>query len=596
MIFKIIFSENFRVPLIVLVGILIYLILKILNLSLPANILVILITILGSYQLFWETFINIRQKRLALDYIAIVAILVALYTNQFLVAAILALMISSGRTLEEYAVSQAKKSLTNLIARIPDEVFLYQKDKTTLKVKIKSVEIGQEIFIRKGEVIPLDGLLISNLGQTDESSLTGEPYFIDKIKGDILRSGTVNIGSPIILKVTKVEGDSTYNKIVELVKKAQNEQSPFIRLAEKYSTFFTLATFSIAALAYLTSNFDLSRVLSVLAIATPCPLIIATPIALLGGVNSAAKKRIIVKKLASLEVLSKVDTLVFDKTGTITLGKPKVTDVQVLTNKYTKAGILGIAMSLERNSLHPLAKAIVSAAQEVNVPIMHAKDITEVIGQGISGIIGKQKFILSKIKNDQGMSIELTTSNKRLAIFKFEDEIKLDSVTSFEKLKALGLDLKIFTGDKEQAAEKIVAQLNLAIEIKAQLSPEQKQQGIKKLQESGKIVGMIGDGINDAPSLATANVGLVFSNEEQTAASEAADIVFLGGDFSYVLSSLQIAKRTVGIATQSIVFGIGVSMIGMVFAGFGFIPPIFGAGLQELIDVAVIINAIRASN
>ncbi len=596
MIFKIIFSENFRIPLIVLVGILIYLILKILNLSLPANILVILITILGSYQLFWETFINIRQKRLALDYIAIVAILVALYTNQFLVAAILALMISSGRTLESYAVSQAKKSLTNLIARIPDEVFLYQKDKTTLKVKIKSVEIGQEIFIRKGEVIPLDGLLISNLGQTDESSLTGEPYFIDKIKGDILRSGTVNIGSPIILKVTKVEGDSTYNKIVELVKKAQNEQSPFIRLAEKYSTFFTLATFSIAVLAYLTSNFDLSRVLSVLAIATPCPLIIATPIALLGGVNSAAKKRIIVKKLASLEVLSKVDTLVFDKTGTITLGKPKVTDVQVLTNKYTKAGILGIAMSLERNSLHPLAKAIVSAAQEVNVPIMHAKDITEVIGQGISGIIGKQKFILSKIKNDQGMSIELTTSNKRLAIFKFEDEIKLDSVTSFEKLKALGLDLKIFTGDKEQAAEKIVAQLNLAIEIKAQLSPEQKQQGIKKLQESGKIVGMIGDGINDAPSLATANVGLVFSNEEQTAASEAADIVFLGGDFSYVLSSLQIAKRTVGIATQSIVFGIGVSMIGMVFAGFGFIPPIFGAGLQELIDVAVIINAIRASN
>lgn len=592
---KIILSEHFRIPLICLTGIIAYLILRFSNLLIPANIIIILITILGSYRLFWETFKNIRQKRLGLDYIAIVAILVALYTNQLLVAAVLALMISSGRTLEEYAVSQAKKSLTNLIARIPDEVFLLQKDKTTIKVKIKTVEIGQEIFIRKGEVIPLDGILISNLGQTDESTLTGEPYFIDKIKGDILRSGTVNIGSPVILKVTKTEGDSTYNKIVELVKKAQNEQSPFIRLAEKYSTFFTLATFTIAVFAYLSSNFDLSRVLAVLAIATPCPLIIATPIALLGGVNSAAKRKIIIKKLASLEILSKVDTLVFDKTGTITLGKPKVTDIQILTNRYTKMGILGIAMSLERNSLHPLAKAIVSMAQESNVPILHAKDITEVIGQGISGVIGKRKFTLSKIKDDQGMSIELTLSRKRLAVFKFEDEIKMDSLTMFERLKALGLDLKIFTGDKEQAAEKIVSQLNLSIEIRAQMSPQQKQAGIKKLQESGKIVAMIGDGINDAPSLASANVGLVFSNEEQTAASEAADIVFLGGDFSYVLSSLQIAKRTVGIAAQSIVFGIGISLIGMVFAGFGFIPPIFGAGLQELIDVAVIINALRAS-
>lgn len=586
---------QFRIPLAVLIGILAYLILKLLNLPSFANIVIILVTILGSYQLVLETIQDLIKKRFALDYIAILAISVSLYTQQYLVAAILALMITSGRTLEEYAVSQAKKSLTGLIDRIPSEVLLWEKDKAGEKVKIKDVSIGQQIFIRKGEVIPLDGILMSKSGQTDESSLTGEPYFIDKISGDVLRSGTVNVGNPIIIEVTKTEGNSTYSKIIELVKKAQEEQSPFVRLADRYSAFFTLITLGIAAFAYIASNFDLTRVLSVLAIATPCPLIIATPVALLGGVNSAAKRRIIIKKLASLENLAKVDTIVFDKTGTITLGKPKLTEVTLQTKSFTQSQILGIAESLERNSLHPLAKAVVAKARENHAPLMHAKQVQEIIGHGISGVIGKEKFTLSKVKNDVGMTIELTSKGQTLALFKFEDELKTDTQKSFEKLKSFGLDLKIFTGDKEQAAKKIVEQLNLDIETRAQMSPEGKLKGVKDLQKMGKTVAMIGDGINDAPALALANVGLVFSNEEQTSASEAADIVFLGGDFTSVFDSLKIAKNTIKIAKQSIIFGIGASIVGMIFASFGYIPPIFGAGLQEVIDVAVIINALRAS-
>lgn len=586
---------QFRIPLAVLIGILAYLILKLLNLPSFANIVIISVTILGSYQLVLKTIKDLIKKRFALDYIAILAISVSLYTQQYLVAAILALMITSGRTLEDYAVSQAKKSLTGLIDRIPSEVLLWEKDKAGQKVKIKDVRIGQQIFIRKGEVIPLDGTLISESGQTDESSLTGEPYFIDKIEGDILRSGTVNVGNPIIIEVTKTEGNSTYSKIIELVKKAQEEQSPFVRLADRYSTFFTLITLGIAAFAYIASNFDLTRVLSVLAIATPCPLIIATPVALLGGVNSAAKRRIIIKKLASLENLAKVDTIVFDKTGTITLGRPKLTEVILQTKNFTVKQILGIAESLERNSLHPLAKAVVAQARENHAPVMHAKQVEEIIGQGISGVIGKEKFTLSKVKNDVGMTIELTSKGKTLALFKFEDELKTDTQGSFEKLKSFGLDLKIFTGDKKEAAQKIVEQLNLDIETRAQMSPEDKLSGVKDLQKMGKTVAMIGDGINDAPALALANVGLVFSNEEQTSASEAADIVFLGGDFTSVFDSLKIAKNTIKIAKQSIIFGIGASIVGMIFASFGYIPPIFGAGLQEVIDVAVIINALRAS-
>lgn len=580
---------------IVFFGIIIYLVLKFSSLTLLSNLVIIAVTILGSYKLFWESFKKITQRRFALDYIAIVAISVSLYTDQFLVAAILALMIASGRTLEEYAVAKAKKSLTRLIERIPDEVLLWKQDQPTEKVKIKTVEIGTQIFIRKGEIIPLDGILISKEGQTDESTLTGEPYFIDKIEGDVLRSGTVNIGPAIVVEVTKTEGNSTYNKIIELVKKAQAEQSPFVRLADNYSAFFTIVTFGIAGFAYITSGFDLTRVLSVLAIATPCPLIIATPIALLGGVNAAAKKRIIVKKLASLETLAKVDTVIFDKTGTITLGIPKLTQIEVLDKKLTEQEITGIAESLERNSLHPLAKAVVAFAKENKAPILFAKDIQEIIGHGISGVVNGKKFKLSKVRDGAGMTIELTSNNKRLAVLIFEDELKLDSRESFSKLQKLGLDLKIFTGDRQAAAERMAHELHLKIDMTAQMSPEDKLKGVKELQNSGKIVAMIGDGINDAPALALADVGLVFSNEEQTAASDAADLVFLGGDFSLVLHSLQIAKRTIKIALQSIIFGMGLSITGMVFASIGFIPPIFGAGLQELIDVAVIINALRAS-
>ncbi len=595
---NIIFSKYFRIPLICFLGILVYVSLKFLNLSIAANAVAILVTILGSYKLFWEAFKKMIQKRFALDYIAILAIVVSLYTQQFLVAAILALMITSGRSLEEYAVSRAKQSLTNLIERIPDEVLLWDKEKPGEKVKIKTVTVGQEIFIRKGEVIPLDGTLVSPAGQTDESTLTGEPYFLDKIKGDILRSGTINIGDSIVIKVTKSEENSTYNKIIELVKKAQSEQSPFVRLADRYSGIFTAITLVIAAFAYFSSGFDLTRVLSVLAIATPCPLIIATPIALLGGVNAAAKKRIIVKRLASLESLAKVDTIVFDKTGTITLGRPTLTEVIISTNKFSRLKILSIAESLERNSLHPLAKAVVFYARNHQAPVLHAESVEEIIGHGISGIIDKQKFTLSKVKDEEGMTIELTSNNgKRLAILKFEDKLKTDSKEHFKKLQKLGLILKIFTGDKLKAAQKVMEQINLDldIEVEGQMSPEDKQEGIKKLQKEGRIVAMVGDGINDAPSLALANVGLVFSNEEQTSASEAADIVFLGGDFSLVLFSLQVAKKTIRIARQSILFGIGISTIGMIFAALGFIPPIYGAVFQEFIDVAVILNALRAS-
>ncbi len=587
--------KEFSIPAVILLGIFIYLILNLNSQNTLAAVIAWSITLLGSYKLFTETVRSVLKKQFALDYIAILAIVLALLTKEYLVAGILALMIAGGRNLENYAINQAKKSLTALIERIPDKITLWEKGHPSSEVRLKDVNVGQEIFIKKGEVIALDGVLISTNSFIDESSLTGEAEFAEKVSGDQIFSGTINMGGPIALKVTKSEEDSTYNKIIQLVKSAQEEKPPLVRLADKYSMYFTVITLTIAGISFYISGFDLMRVLSVLAIATPCPLIIATPIALLGGVNAAAKQRIIIKRLASLEALSKVNMIIFDKTGTITIGKPRLTNVRIITKSYTEKEILAIAEALERNSLHPLAKAVVNYASSKKSTRVHAVKVEETIGLGIQGFVNGKKYLLAKLKEEKGMSIALSEKGKVLATFEFEDQIKEDSKEVIKYFKAMGMQLLILTGDKWEAADKLSKVLGKGVEIKAELSPVQKLDEINKLKSSGKVVAMIGDGINDAPSLASADVGIVFSNEEQTAASEAADIVFLGGEFKGIPALYKISKNTINIAKQSIIGGIGLSIIGMIFASVGLVPPIYGAVLQEAIDVAVILNAIRAS-
>lgn len=585
----------FKVPLLVVIGIILYLLLSFYQIYSLAIPLVFITIIVGSFSLLQETVMSLMRRQFALDYIAILAIAVAVGTEEYLVAAILALMVSGGRTLEAYGVSKAKKSLTQLTNRIPTDVTLWDKDKPGRKESLKNITVGESIFIYKGEVIGIDGVLESERGETDESSLTGEPYFIEKVKGDIIRSGTINIGQPMVIKVTKTEKDSTYKKILAMVQQAEREKSPLVRLADKYSVVFTLVTFFIAGFAYFYSHFDLKNVLAVLAVATPCPLILATPIALLGGMNASAKRKIIIKKLAALETLSRVQTIVFDKTGTITLGEPQIITIEIISKHHTKAEVLAIAEAIERNSLHPLAKAIVREAKAQKVKRIFATHIHEQIGKGISGVVNGKEYSLKKLQEKIGMAIELQHNGQALAMFFFEDKLKATSKRTIQELSNTGLSIHIFTGDKKEAADKLAAELGANVIVKAECTPQEKQQGIETLKKQGQVTAMVGDGINDAPALALADVGMAFSDEEQTAASEAADIVFLGGNFTMVLTSWQIAKRTIVIAKQSILWGIGLSVAAMIFAAVGLIPPIVGAGLQEAIDVAVILNALRAS-
>jgi heavy metal translocating P-type ATPase len=592
------------IPGVVVLGIVAYLCLGAVGLRFAAVAVAVGVTVLGSWGLLTETATLLLKRQYALDYIAVLAIVVGLWSGEYVVAMIIALMVSSGRTLEEYGAARAKRSLTALVDRIPSEVLRWDgpaDDRGGLgeRVHVAEVAVGQRIYVRRGEVIPLDGVLSSPVGLTDESSLTGEPYEIEKVAGDPIRSGTVNVGDPIVIEVTRPAGDSTYAKIVGMVQRAQEEKAPLVRLADRYTTIFTLVTLAIAGFAYSYAEYvrgadGLRAVLSVLVVATPCPLILATPIALLGGVSAAARKKIIVKNLASLETLSRIDAVIFDKTGTITLGRPRVSEMVNLSDR-PDAEILGIVEAIERSSLHPLAKALVEYARECGSGPAHATELREEIGRGISGLVGDRRYTLGRLKDGGGMAIELTCDDERLAVFAFEDQIKEDSRETLQELRRRGLSLLIFTGDRREAALKVAERLGSDVVVHAECSPADKQAGIDELRRQHKVTAMVGDGINDAPALAQADVGMVFSNEEQTAASEAADIVFLGGDLALVGDAVTISRRTVGIAVQSILWGIGLSVAGMGFAAFGLVPPILGAALQEAIDVGVILNALRAS-
>lgn len=549
--------------------------------------------IMGSFDLVKETLAALLKRKFALDYIALLAITVGMIDGQYLVAAVITLMLTGGQALEAYAMQRARKSLTALVDRIPHEVILAFDGQPQESKIIESVEVGEMIFIRKGEVIPLDGVLLSESTLTDESSLTGEPFMIEKFQGDLMRSGTINQGEAIVVRVTKRDQESTYRSIINMVKAAQDEKAPLIRLADRYSTIFTIITFTIAGLSYFFTQ-DLGRVLAVLVIATPCPLILATPIALIGGMNASARQRIILKNLTSLEVLSRIDTIVFDKTGTLTLGSPRVQRIE-LFGEIEEDKALSIAAAIERNSLHPFAKAVTGYARDKGLAVVNAQNVQEEIGHGIYGEVQGTRYGLSKVQNIDQMAIQLTENEQPLAYLYFEDQLKTQSKETIKRLSRLGIELHIFTGDKKSAAEEVLGRLGIEAQLSAEMKPEEKLRGIEALREKGRVVAMVGDGINDAPALAKADVGMVFSNEQHTAASEAADIVFLGGEFEHVLEVMMIGKRTIRIALQSIVVGIGLSVVGMLFAAFGFIPSVVGAFMQEGIDILVILNALRAA-
>lgn len=586
------YIDVFVVPITVLAGIALYFLLSLLKSNQNLKEIVIVVAIVaGSFQLFWDTLKSILNKSLALDYIAIFAIILGLATKEFVAASIIVLMLAGGNALEKYANKKAKSSLNKLKDRIPNVVSVI-KEGNIEEIDISLIKVGDKIIVRKGEVVGLDGMLVGNQALIDESSLTGESYAVEKLKNDYIRSGTVNVGDSFELNVTKTSNESTYKKITDLVTKAQNQKTVFIKLADKYSIYFTIVTFFIALSSYLLTQ-DLNRVLSVLVIATPCPLILATPVALIGGVNSASKKNIVVKNLEALELLDGSRIIIFDKTGTITLGIPNLT--RITLKSYDENEILKISEALERNSLHPFAKAIVSEVKQKKLDRYFAEDVREILGKGITGRINGKTYLLTKTSDSSKTSVELFEDTKLIAELFFEDVIKNNSKSFFENLKKNGYKIIILSGDSKKRVQELLNKLGVEIEFKSNIMPEEKLNFIQNIKKTGKVI-MVGDGINDAPALASANVGLVYSHQEYTASTEAGDVILLKNDLESVSQIIYISNKTMGIARQSIYIGLGLSTLGMIFASFGFIVPVIGAILQELIDVGVIFNSLRSAD
>lgn len=544
---------------------------------------------IGMFRLLEESFKRMRRGKWNLDYIALLTLGVAAGMGAWLVGAVIAFMASVSAALEEYGSSRAEKTLQELLERFPKTVIRDMGDGKTESLDIHAAKPGMTIFLRPNEMVPLDGELLSE-ALINESNITGEIEPREYRIGSILKSGAINVGEMLRLKVSGDFEHSSYRKILSLVEEGKKHPSNTVRLAEQYNVVFTGVTLLLAFGAYILFG-DMERFLAVLAIATPCPLLIAAPLSFIGGINRAARSGIVVKSPKILELLVRTESLFFDKTGTLTLGQPKLTDIVSSGIAYPEGELLNLAAAIEKHSLHPVARSLVSEWEMRNGEQYIAEGVIEKIGEGISGRIDGTMYRLVKGVG-RGITIDMYAGRERIGQFFFDDVLKDDVGKLFRYLTERGYHLAILTGDRRENADRIFR--SFRVPIFADCLPETKAEAVRRGQERG-LVGIIGDGMNDAPALALADVGIVFSGTENSASIEAADVAVLGNDVWKIRDIIHIARKSYRTARESMLIGIGLSVAGMVLAFFGFLSPVEGAILQEIIDAFVIVNALRST-
>lgn len=545
----------------------------------------------GVFRLLQESYHRLRRGKWNLDYLALLTLITAVVLGEWLAGAVIAFMVAVSAALEAYGTKRAEKTLRGLFDALPKTVLVKHGAHET-EVPLQSVVSGDVLLIRPNEMLAFDGYLLSGKALLNEANLTGEMEPVIYEEAELLKSGSINAGEAFTLSARGDFEHSSYRTILELVEKGKKHPSPLSRLAEAYNIWFSLFAIALAAGAYLISG-EWSRFLAVLVIATPCPLLIAAPMSFIGGLNKAARKNIIIKSPYVLELLAKTKVFFFDKTGTLTLGVPKLKRIELLDHGLDEEQALDLAAALERHSFHPLARSLVrEQVARSHAEIPQASAIEEKLGEGISGLIAGSRFSVVKSEGE-GLSVDLTHEGVPIARFFFDDELKDDVSQVFEYLRERGYFFGILTGDKKKNAERLLGTFRLP--LYADSTPDKKAALVERYQGEGKLVGMIGDGVNDAPALALADVGIVFSGTENSASIEAADVVLLGHDVSGVRDAIHIGRRSYHVALESIVLGIGLSSLCMILAFFGFIPVLEGAILQEVIDAVVIWNALRST-
>ena len=553
---------------------------------------------------------DLLAGRFGVDAIALVSMSAALALGQPLAGAVVALMYSGGNVLEDIAVARAEHDLRSLVDRAPREAHRRVGDRIE-EVPIADVAVGDQLLVRAGEVVPVDGVVTSSAATIDESALTGEPIPVVKMRGAALLSGSLNAGETFELAVSAAAGESTYAGIVRLVTAAQTAKAPFVRLADRYALIFLPVTLALAFIAWLISG-DLIRSLAVLVAATPCPLILAAPVAFIAGVAQAARRGILVKGGGPLEALARAHTVLFDKTGTLTVGGARLLSIEVAPGE-TADEVLMLGASLEQASHHILAGAIVQAGTERGLNLKVPDQVRESMGSGLHGVIegrhvsaGSRDLIFAGAHISEWASRAIRRASWRSALIVFvavdgrvigalllADELRSDTPRAIRLLREAGIARMVMvTGDRAAAAHAIGAALDLDA-VLADRVPSDKVDAVRSEQRLHPTI-MVGDGINDAPALASADVGIALGARGASASSEAADVVILADRLDRVGEAIVIAQRARRIAIESIVAGMGLSILAMLAATLGWLMPVPAAIVQEVIDVAVILNALRA--
>jgi len=606
------FVKHYPVPVLAVIGLVIGGVLQITHEEQVGKITWFVTLIAGGIPVVWQTIREMLHKHFVADIVAMLAIIVSIVLHDAFPGVIIVLMQSGGKALEDYAYRRASSSLDNLLSRAPR--IAYRKiDHNIEEIQVSQINIGDVLVIRPGDLIPVDGEILSLQARIDEASLTGEPLPKTKACGDLVFSGTINIEDAFDIKATRKSEESQYSKIVKLVKKAQEEKAPIQRLADKYAVWFTPITLAACTAGWLVTN-NFETILSVLVVATPCPLIFATPVAVVSGINRAAKSGIIIKTGAAIEQVAKTQVAVFDKTGTITFGTPSVERI-ISFEGVSSDDILLKAASLEQFSSHPIASTIVHKGKEKFNELLVPENFREISGAGVEGKVGPDHIMIGApsmfenisddIFNNVGLAIDKINPEGRMVAFIaingklsgaiiFGDEIRPDVKTMIRKLQDMGIKKTVLlTGDIKNNAKNIAEQAGIT-DYQAELVPEEKVIAIKKLRQEFENVIMVGDGINDAPALAASTVGIAMGAKGTAISAEAADVVFLEDRVSKVVNTIEVGKRTISVAKQSIFVGLGCSFFFMGIAILGHMPPAIGAVLQEVLDVGVILNALRA--
>ena len=570
------------------------------GLALVAQIIITITGTLIALSMLKEMIKTLRSGSYGVDLLAITAVAATLAVGQYWAAMIVLIMLVGGDSLEDYASKKAHTELKALLDNSPQTAHKVVADKL-IDIKVDEANIGDQLVVKPGETVPVDGHIIKGSSMFDESSLTGESRPITKNISDTVYSGSINGDSAITMTVDKLAKDSQYQRLIQLVKQADSTPAHFVRMADRYAVPFTGIAFVIAGIAWFVSK-DPVRFAEVLVVASPCPLILAAPVALVSGMSRSSRNGIVVKTGSVLEKMATAKTAAFDKTGTITSGRLFVDQIKPVAGT-TKEELLSYAASAEQSSGHILARSLLNYAVKHDVNLLEVQQLSEVTGNGVTAQIagqtikvGKASFVAptAQVAETTQTCVYISLNDRYIGTITFIDKLRFEAAQTMQTLRDHGVKhLMMLTGDQQAIAQTIAKEVGID-DVRAKLLPEEKIKALKAVPESEHPVIMVGDGVNDAPSLTVADVGIAMGAHGATAASESADVVILKDDLLKVAKAVEIAQDTLRIARQAVLIGIFICVFLMLVASTGFIPAIVGAMFQEVIDTVSILWGLRA--